>query len=477
MSHRAKADPYLDFITAKFSRHAPCGIPDPGPMPESLFPFQRDLCRVALQRGRCALFTNTGTGKSSVEQAWADRVVRHTGKPVLILAPLAVAAQTVREGDARGIASRHVRDGSEVDGPGIYVTNYDRMHRFDPTVFGGVVIDEGSRIKASDGATTKLLTDAFAATPFRLSATATPAPNDFTELGQQAEFLGIRTREEMLAEFFIHDGGSTQDWRLKGHATKAFWEWVASWALVLRKPSDLGYDDGGFDLPPLNTHERIISLGTSHAFAGGTLFVEAAQSLSDQRAIRRASIADRVALAVELVAAEPNEPWVIWGELNDECDLAEKLILGAAQIAGKDSAEDKEQRLEDFAAGRTRVMVSKAGICGAGLNWQHCARMIFLGASHSYEQVFQATRRIWRFGQRRPVDVYFIATDADRAILENLKRKEREAQQLSDEGAAHLVALTRASVTATHNEKAAYVAKARMRIPQWFKTETEEVSA
>jgi superfamily II DNA or RNA helicase len=462
------SDSYADFIRNKFRTHEPCGIPEPGPMPDAFFPHQRDLTRVALQRGRCALFTATGTGKTAMQLAWCDQVSRHTNKPVLMLAPLAVAGQTVKEGERFGIEAKRVNDGSEVNGAGIYVTNYDRLHRFDASVFGGIDLDEGSRLKNHSGVGTESIITAFAGTPFRLSATATPAPNDYVEFGTQCEFLGIRRREEMLAEFFTHDGGDTRTWDLKGHGREAFWTWLASWALVLRKPSDLGYSDEGYDLPPLNIHHRTVALGQEHAFASGSLFVQAAKTLQEQRAIRRASIKDRVKVAADLVASEPNESWVVWGDLNDETDLAEKMIPNSAQVAGKDSTEKKEETLTAFAEGQLKVMISKASVCSSGLNWQHCARMIFLGSSWSYEQVFQATRRVHRYGQRRPVDIYFISTDADSHIIEAMKRKEESAASFMDEGARRVAELTRQAVQQTKNERDCYVARKVARVPSWM---------
>lgn len=463
---------YSSFISKKFTRHVPTGIAAPTDLPTHLMPFQHDLARVALQRGRCALFTDTGTGKTHVELAIGQATVRHTKRPALILTPLAVAAQTVALAHQYGINAHRVNDGSEMnDHPRIYVTNYDRLHRFDPSRFSCVILDEGSILKNETGATRTALTQAFAETPFRFSATATPAPNDWTELGTQAEFLGIRTREEMLAEFFVHDGGSTQDWRLKGHAQKAFWEWVASWALVLRKPSDLGYDDGAFELPPLRIHERIVELGQDYARKAGTLFVESATTLAEQRDVRRNSVAERVALAAELVAAEPEEQWLVWGDLNDECDAFEKAVDDAAQVAGSHSTEVKESALLNFAEGRIRVLVTKPKIASSGLNLQRCARVVFLGASHSYEAVYQAIRRCWRYGQTRPVDVYFIATDADRVVLENLKRKERDAQALADEASKYVLELTRTAVRETRSDRADYLASVRMRVPVWLREE------
>jgi len=461
---------YQQFCSSKFSRIQPSGIANLPELPAHLFPFQRDLVRVALQRGRCALFADTGLGKTHQELAWARAVAEHTQRPTLILTPLAVAAQTIALGARHNIAATRIGDAAEVQ-PGINVCNYDRAHRLDPSVFGGVVLDEASVLKDYASATRNQMNEMFCATPFRLAATATPAPNDWTELGNQAQFLGIRTREEMLAEFFVHDGGSTQDWRLKGHAERAFWEWVASWALVVRRPSDLGYEDGGFALPELRLHERIVSLGNEYAHRSGSLFVESAHTLSEQRAVRRNSIAERVAIAAELVAAEPDESWLIWGELNDECDEAQKEIAGASQVAGKDDEVEKEDRLLAFAEGRLKRLVSKPGICGHGLNFQSCARQIFLGASHSYERVYQAIRRSWRYGQKRPVDVYFIATDADRAVLENLRRKERDAQALAAQSSVHMIDLTRGIVRATSNERADYVARVPMRVPSWLRSE------
>lgn len=363
-----------------------------------------------------------------MQLAWADKVHKHTGRPVLILAPLAVAPQTVLEGSQIGVAVKHCRDSAEVDG-GIVITNYDRMHRFDPSAFGAVVLDESSCIKHHDTKTLRTLLTAFRDTPFKLCATATPAPNDWTELGTHAEFLGICTRAEMLAEYFTHDGGDTSVWRLKGHARHIFWQWVSTWGAMVRKPSDLGFDDSAYKLPPLHLHEHTVK---TEMPLNGMLFATEAQTLSERRDARRMSTEDRVRDCAAIVNEDADEPWVVWCDLNAEGDALTKAINGAVQIAGADSVEVKEQRLADFAAGKFRVLVSKPSICGFGLNWQHSARMAFVGVTDSFEAYYQAVRRCWRFGQKRDVHVHVFASSSEGAVIANLKRKERDANAMAE---------------------------------------------
>jgi hypothetical protein len=419
---------YDSFIDRKLTRVPPTGITGGFELPASLFPHQHALTSWALRRGRAALFADTGLGKSRCEVAYAAAVSRYTGMPTLILAPLAVAAQTVVEGAALGIEVTHCREAGDVR-PGVNITNYDRLHKFDPTIFGGVVPDESGIIKHHDAKTFRALTEAFESTPFKLPCSATPAPNDWTELGTHAEFLGICTRQEMLAEFFTHDGGDTSVWRLKGHAKDLFWKWVATWGAMVRRPSDLGFDDTAYRLPPLHYHEHTVDVD---APLNGMLFAMEAQTLSERRDARRLSMAQRVAACAAIVNAEPNEPWVVWGELNDECDALEKAIDGAIQIAGKDDNDTKEQRLMDFAAGRARVLVSKGSITGRGLNWQHAARMAFVGVTDSFETYYQCVRREWRFGQKRPVHVHIFASRQEGAVVANLKRKEADAAAMAE---------------------------------------------
>lgn len=401
-----------------------------------LFPHQRELSEWALRRGSAAIFAATGLGKTRMQLAWADQVKAHG--PVLILAPLAVAEQTAEEGAAIGVDVTHAR--SQDDCRQISVTNYDRLHRFDPSRFAGIVLDESSIIKHHDAKTFTTLCEAFRDTPYKLCTTATPAPNDWTELGTHAEFLGVRTRTEMLAEFFVHDGAETQVWRLKGHAKHEFWRWVASWGALISSPADLGHDASAYDLPPLVVHQHLIDTG---AVTPGHLFAVEAQTLSERRGARRASIESRVAECAAIVNAD-REPWVIWCDLNAEADALRAVILGAEEIRGPDTIEDKERRLISFAHGDIRVLITKPSIAGFGLNWQHCARMAFVGVTDSFEAYYQAVRRCWRFGQKRPVDVHVFASTLEGAVVANLRRKEQEgmamAEALSKETAEHVCA-------------------------------------
>lgn len=460
---------YEDFVAKKLTHAAPQGFKRVPALTKALFPHQRDIVGWALRRGRAAVFLDTGLGKTLVQLEWARCVNEKASGLVLILAPLAVAQQTQREAERFGIDARVVSGDEEIDGPAVYITNYQKLHKFTPSAFDGVVLDESSILKDYTSATRNQLNEAFARTPYKLCCTATPAPNDFTELGNHAQFLGIRTREEMLAEYFVHDGGSTQDWRIKGHAEEHFWRWVSTWAVVVRKPSDLGYDDGSFALPPLEIHEHIVPLPPEFARRAGMLFVEDAESLSEQREVRRLTIPDRVRAVAELVAAEPDEQWLIWCELNDEGDALTAAIPGAVQVAGNDDDKDKEARMLGFADSSVRVLVTKPKIAGFGMNWQGAARMAFVGVSHSFEQFYQAVRREWRFGQTRPVHVHIVATEADRVVLDNLKRKERDARRMAESTMTHMAKLSREAVSSARNERKDYKPRTEMRVPAWLK--------
>lgn len=455
---------YASFIRDKLSSSPTTGIAGAVDLPQSMFGHQQALTRWALKRGRAAVFADTGLGKMRIELAWADAVRKHTGMPILILSPLAVAAQIAAEGQKVGIDAKVCREASDLTS-GINVTNYDRLHKFDASVFGGVVLDESGCIKHHDAKTFRLLTDAFIDTPFKLPATATPAPNDWTELGTHAEFLGICTRAEMLAEFFTHDGGDTSVWRLKGHARHIFWRWVATWGAMIRKPSDLGFDDSAYLLPPLRYHEHIVEFD---APLNGMLFAAEALTLSERRGARRGSMAERVAACAAQVNSEPDEPWVVWCDLNDEGDELTRAIEGAVQIAGKDSADVKEQRLLDFAQGRIRVLVSKSSICGWGLNWQHCRRMAFVGVTDSFESYYQAVRRCWRFGQQSSVDVHIFASGQEGAVVANLKRKERDALSMSESLSAETKDAVLSEVIGATRETNLYGATNRVVVPSFL---------
>lgn len=458
---------YTNFVTTKLRAVPPVGITRHVDLIDGLFPHQIDLVRWALRRGRAAIFADTGLGKTRMQVAWADVVQRETGGDLLILAPLAVAQQTVAEAAACGVTITHAHDDSEVR-PGINITNYDRLHKFDAARFVGVVLDESSVIKHHTSKTLQALLDAFSRTPYRLCATATPAPNDWTELGTHAEFLGIRSRAEMLAEFFVHDGGDTQTWRIKGHARKIFWRWVASWGVMLRSPADLGYDASAYNLPPLHVHQHTVESEHSQEETG-YLFAMEATDLMERRNARKASLAARVEACAAMVNASA-EPWVVWCDLNAEGDALRAAIAGAVEIRGSDDEAVKEQRLMDFAAGRIRVLVTKASITGWGLNWQHCRNVAFVGVTDSWEAYYQAVRRCYRFGQKRDVHVHIFASEQEGSVVANLKRKEADAKAMADALAAEIIQSVRAELQGQARESNPYQPRQAMNLPSFLRS-------
>ena len=431
-----------------------------------LFPFQQDIVKWALMKGRAALFTMTGTGKTMMQSEWAYRVHEHTGGNILILAPLAVSNQTVREAQKIGIQVNICESQSDVKN-GISITNYEKLHKFSPAEFAGIVLDESSILKSYDGKTRTEIIESFKHTPYRLACTATPAPNDFMELGNHAEFLGIMSRSEMLSMFFVHDGGDTSKWRLKGHAESKFWEWVASWAVVLNKPSDLGYDDGDFILPPLNIHEMKIYSDTP---TEGRLFAIEAQTLQERQKARRDTTQDRVDMCAEIVNGF-NEPVLVWCDLNIESDLLKKSIKGAVEVKGSDSNKHKEDSMIGFSNGDIRCLVTKPSIAGYGMNWQHCSKMAFVGLSDSFEAYFQAVRRCWRFGQTKPVDVFVITSDLEGAVVANIKRKEKDAAKLQEEMVKFTRDIMQKNIRQTKKEITEYQPQKEMIIPEWLRGE------
>ena len=459
----AGAMSYAEFLTRKAMVDPMTGIADVPALPDALFPFQRDITTWALKRGRAAIFAGTGLGKSLMELAWASVVARETGKPVLHSAPLAVSAQLVREArkfglDGVGLA-RSQREATERDN----ITNYQKLEHFDVSAFGGVILDESSILKSQDGHYRTRLIEACAQIPFRLAATATPAPNDFMELGNHAEFLGVMSYTDMLATFFTHDGGETQKWRLKGHAENDFWRWMASWAVMLRKPSDLGYANDGYDLPPLHRHVHVVP--ATHA-PEGQLFAFTAETLQERLAARRSTVPERVALAASITPTAGPVMW--WCNLNAESEALTAAIHGAVETKGTDSDEMKERKLLDFAEGRTRVLVSKAQVAGYGMNFQHCAWTGFVGLNDSFEQVYQAVRRFWRFGQERDVHAHFIASELEGNVLQNQKRKEADAERMAAAMVLHTADLSAAAIKGMVRERPAYDPQIPMLIPSWL---------
>ncbi|HMV06528.1 MAG TPA: helicase [Accumulibacter sp.] len=458
------SDPaYSDFLARKFQPQFTAGI-EQQPTGYGLFEFQEALTAFALRRGRAALFCDTGLGKTRMQIAWADTVRSTTRRDVLILAPLAVADQTVSEGRSIFVPVNHVRTAADVR-PGISICNYERLHLLDPARFGGIVLDESSIIKHHGAKTFSTLSAAFAETPFKLCATATPAPNDYAELGTHAEFLGVRSRPEMLAEFFVHDGGDTQTWRLKGHARAAFWQWVAEWGAMIRSPADLGYRMDGYTLPPLSVHQHTIETPLSTLDG---MFADEAQTLMDQRQARRDTIEPRARACADLINAHPDEPAIVWCDLNAEGDLLEKTIAGAVQVSGADTIDEKEARLRAFAEGRIRVLITKPSICGYGLNWQHCRLMAFVGVTHSFEMYYQAVRRCWRYGQKRPVEVHVFSSDREGQVVRNLQRKEAQASLAWQSLAAETHAAVRRTVLGNQRQTNEYLAEEPVIVPAFL---------
>lgn len=458
---------YRQLIDRKLAMTSPTGLIKIPSLPEGLFPLQSALTRWSLKRGRAAIFADTGLGKTRMELAWALAIHQTIFCDVMILAPLAVAAQTVKEARIMGIDITLCRDDSDVR-PGLNITNYDRLHRFDTRRFAAVVLDESSCIKHHDSKTLQQLMDAFAHSPFKLCATATPAPNDWTELGTHAEFLGICKRVEMLSEYFVHDGAETQVWRLKGHARRQFWRWVSSWGAMVRGPADLGYDASAYQLPPLNIHEHIVE---SVRPASGSLFVMEAETLSERRDARRASLNERVSACAAIVNAEPDEPWVVWCDLNAEGDALTAAINGAVQVCGSQDIDTKESLLHGFASGEFKKLVTKSSIAGWGSNWQHCARMAFVGVTDSYEAFYQSVRRAYRFGQNRPVHIHVFASEAEGAVVANLRRKERDAAAMAEALSAETRESVQAEVIGSVRDTNSYDAARRISAPHWLKSE------
>ena len=423
---------YESFISSKTRVDVPTGLSTVPELRPMLFDFQRDIVQWALRRGRAAIFADCGMGKTFMQLEWASRI---PGR-VLILAPLAVAEQTVREGDTLGVDVVYARDQSETDAP-IVITNYEMLPHFDASQFTGIVLDESSIIKSHDGTIRKMVTDGFSQTPYRLACTATPAPNDYMELATHAEFLGVMTRAEMLSMFFVHDGGDTSKWRLKGHSVSDFWRWLCSWAVMIRRPSDLGYDDGKFTLPPL----KIIQHKCDTHATGDFLFAMEAQTLQERQAARRDTIDDRADVAAEIIN-DTDGPVLIWCNRNAEADAITTRIPGAVNIQGSDSRDVKAQRMMDFSAGKIRVLVTKPKIAGHGMNWQHCNTVIFLGISDSWEQYYQSVRRCWRFGQAKSVTVHIVTADIEGEVVRNIQRKEADAIAMAENMTEHMADIT-----------------------------------
>ena len=455
---------YENFLKKKAITAPPVGFM-PSDLSNDLFDFQKDVVSWACRRGRAAIFAGTGLGKSFKELSWAHELYEAEKKPVLIFTPLAVAAQMKREANKFGIDADHV---NETTNNPIQITNYQKIDHFDLSKYSGVVLDESSILKNHSGHFRTRLIEECKQIPYRLAATATPSPNDYMELGNHSEFCGIMSYTDMLSMFFVHDAAKTQDWRLKGHAESEFWKWMASWSVMYQSPSDLGYDGSKYILPKLHQIQHTVGAEYKPNIGTGLLFPLEAQSMSERLSARRATIEDRVNKAVEVVNESHNECWVIWCNLNDESAMLAEKIQGAVEVKGSDKDEKKEQILEDFANGSIKILVTKPSICGFGMNWQHCNNTCFVGLNDSFEQIYQAIRRFWRFGQTKEVYAHFIASELEGAIVANIKRKEMQSEHMMRQMVAHMADLSTQSIKGAVRETMNYNPQDRMEMPKWI---------
>lgn len=421
---------YDDFIAQKSRTIRPSGF-DPLEIKAPLFDWQKSVVRWAVKNGRAALFEDCGLGKTAQQLEWARQVSQHTAAPVLILTPLAVAHQTANEAAKFGIVAKVASSRDDIAGAGVWISNYEKLEHFDPAAFSGVVLDESSILKAFTGKTRLMLTEAFAQTPYRLCCTATPSPNDYTEFGQHAAFLGVCSPAQMLATFFVNDTFNTGDWRLKKHAEKEFWRWVASWACCVSKPSDIGFPDDGYNLPALRMHTEIVDVDERDD-SGEELFRHATLSATTIHREMRMTSEARAARVAQLVNAS-SEPWIVWCNTNDEADKLVAAIPDATEVRGSETAAQKERKLDDFTEGRSRVIITKPGIAGYGLNWQHCRNVAFVGLSYSFEDFYQALRRSYRFGQKHEVNAHIIQARTEGAILQTINRKIEQHQNMQQQ--------------------------------------------
>ena len=392
----------------------------------ALFPFQKDIVAWALKKGKAAIFSDCGTGKTIMQLEFANQVCKRTKGTALIIAPLAVVEQTKKEGAKFGIEVNICREQKDIK-KGINITNYEILEHFTANVFDCVVLDESSILKSFTSSTRNLLIDKFQLTPYRLACTATPSPNDHSELGNHAEFLGIMSRTEMLATYFIHDGSNTSAWRLKGYGERKFWEWVATWAVCVRNPSDLGYSTEGYVLPELHIIEHI----TKSEPLEYELVARRAETLTERREARKESMGDRIEEARKLVDNSASH-WLVWCDYNIESEMLHKSIADSVEVRGSDSPEFKARTAIEFSEDHIKALISKPSIYGFGMNFQNCHEVIFCGLSDSYEQFYQAVRRCWRYGQKNPVNVHIIMSEAELNVLDNIKKKQAQMDQLQD---------------------------------------------
>jgi len=421
-----------------------------------LYEFQLDIVRCALARGKAAIFADCGLGKTPMQLEWGYQVHKHTGGNVLLLAPLAVSEQTKREADKFGIPVTICRSQSDVK-HGINITNYEMLHNFIAKEFDGVILDESSILKNYASKMRNQIIDNFSQTPFRLACTATPAPNDFMELGNHCEFLGVMSRSEMLSMYFVHDGGDTSKWRLKGHAEDVFWQWMASWAVFISNPVDLGYPGDDYILPDLWIYEHIVD---------GDDPIKEPLSLMQRKQARKDSIGLRVKKTAEIVRGIEGQ-CLIWCDLNSESELLTKAIPGAVEVKGSDKPEHKASAMLGFSRGEVKILVTKPSIAGFGMNWQNCSDMIFVGLSDSYEQYYQAVRRCYRFGQNKPVNAHIVISTKEGCVKNNIERKTQDAKKMQDAMLEFTKEITKKELQSTKRITTPYNPNKKIKLPNW----------
>lgn len=455
---------YDEFLKTKRIYVEPVGF-EPFELNNNLFEWQKDVVTLAVKKGRFCLFTDTGTGKTLMQLEFARQVHLKTSKPVLILAPLAVNQQTKKEGLKFGYEVNICRTQDDVIN-GINIVNYDMLEHFDSKSFAGIILDESGILKHFTSKTRTLIIEKFEKTQYKLACSATPAPNDYVELGNHSEFMGVMSRIEMLSTFFYHDGGDVSKWVLKGHAEDKFWEWISKWAIVVKKPSDIGYEDGGYNLPLLNIEEIISKSENGETENGQLMFIpKLANTLTERRQSRRDSLEDRCNIAAELIKRDSSQ-WLIWCDLNRESELL-TILTGGIEVKGSDNREEKSKRLIGFSNEEFQVMISKPSIAGFGMNWQQCHNMIFVGLSDSYEMMYQAIRRCWRFGQTKPVNVYIITSESEGAVRDNIARKEQQSIEMLEKLSIFSKRSIEEEVKKTHRNIEEYIPQIEMEMPKW----------
>lgn len=448
---------YRQFISSKAITTEMSGIDvDKESLNPKLYDFQKDIVRWALAKGKAAIFADCGLGKTPMQLEWAKNICEHTGGKVLILAPLAVSSQTVHEGEKFGIPVRICESQDDVT-DGISITNYEKLEKFVANEFEGIVLDESSILKSFTGKIRNQIIENFRKTPYKLACTATPAPNDYMELGNHSEFLGVMTRSEMLSMFFVHDGGQTSKWRLKGHADHLFWEWLCTWAVYVNSPDDIGYHEEGFDLPELRMHEVIVD---------GNEPVSEVLTLTERRNARRDTLDLRCEKAAEL-ANGTEDQWLVWCDLNYESAALSEKIQDSVEVKGADSNQHKSDSMLGFSNGDVKCLVTKPSIAGFGMNWQNCHNMIFVGLSDSYEQFYQAVRRCWRFGQQQPVDVYIVIAAREGAVRENIDRKQKDFLHMKSVMSDYTKEITAKELKKTTRISTPYNAGMQIVLPNW----------